>query len=83
MAKKQQTNNNKRLIKKKTIKRVKRVTPWAAGLAAIGGLVAAIADRTVRTKVKTMAADAVEKVRPQAKSSSDSAPIVPQESGAV
>lgn len=86
MAKKSNGANgsNKRLVKKKTVKKVKRIAPWAAAFAALGGVVTAIADRTLRSKVKDLAAETVAKVRPESSKTADGigARTAPQ-SGAV
>lgn len=78
--------NQKRLISKKTKKMMTKVAPWAIAVAATGGMIAALADRAIRGKVRTIAADTVEKVRPHAgKTKSDGMAngMVAQESGAV
>jgi hypothetical protein len=72
---------NKRLISKKTKKKVKAAAPWALAIAATGGMLAAFADRRIRGRVSSFAADTVEKVRPARKSESNG--IISHESGAV
>jgi hypothetical protein len=74
---------NKRLVSKKTKKKVKAATPWAVAGAAVAGMIAAIADRTVRGKVKSLAAETLEKAHLQKKSEANGIAMVPQESGAV
>ena len=78
---------NKRLISKKTKKKLKAAVPWAIAIATTGGMIAAVADRTLRGKVRSFAAGAVEKVHPKkydaTKANGMVNGIVPQESGAV
>jgi hypothetical protein len=73
---------NKRLFSKKTKKKLKAAAPWAIAVAATGGLVAALADRSIRGKVRAVTARTVEKVH-KTKSNGMVNGIVPQESGAV
>lgn len=73
-----------RLISKKTKKKVKRALPWALAALSTAGMLAAVADRGLRTKVKTLTAGTIEKVRPHKSHSNGMVNgIVPQESGAV
>lgn len=82
---------NDRLISKKTKKKIKAVAPWAIAIAATTGMVAAVADRALRGRVKMLAAETVAKVRPSKRGARQSNGmsngmvngIVPQESGAV
>jgi hypothetical protein len=78
---------SKRLISKKTKKKLKVAAPWVVAAVATGGMLVALADRGVRSKVSTLTASTVEKIRPQRRPSSQSNGmvngIVPQESGAV
>lgn len=55
---------NKRLVSKKTKKKLKAAAPWAIAFAATGGMIAAFADRGIR-RVKTLTARTVEKIHPR------------------
>lgn len=77
---------NDRLISKKTTKKLKAAVPWAIAIASTTGMIAALADRALRGKVRSFAAHAVEKVRDQKvrqRTNGMVNGIVPQESGAV
>jgi hypothetical protein len=78
---------SKRLVSKKTRKKLMAAAPWALAALATGGMLAAFADRGIRARVKTLTASTVEKIRPQKRDSSQTNGmvngIVPQESGAV
>jgi hypothetical protein len=77
----------RKLISKKTKKKLKAAAPWAIAIVATGGMIAAVADRSLRGTVRSFAAGAVEKVHPKKYESTKANGmvngIVPQESGAV
>ena len=73
---------NKRLVSKKTKKKLKAAAPWAIALATTGGMIAALADRGIRA-VKRLTASTVERVHPRKSESNGIIPHEQFESGAV
>jgi hypothetical protein len=78
---------SKRIVSKKTKKKLKAAAPWALAALATGGMLVAFADRGIRGKVRMVTERTVEKIHPQRRASSQSNGmvngIIPQESGAV
>lgn len=78
---------SKRLISKKTKKKVKAAVPWAIAAATTGGMLAAVFERGFFGKVRAAAASSVDEVSKIGKSHGMSNGmtngIIPQESGAV
>lgn len=80
----------KKLVSKQTKKKLAAAAPWAIAIAATGGMLAAFAERglsRLRGKVRSIAAETVETIRPEkterTAASGMVSGMVPQESGAV
>lgn len=79
MAKK--NKKNAKLISKKTKKQIKGAAPWAAGLAAVGGMLVAGFRRGLGSKVKALVTEEEKADSRRRDTSSDG--MIAQESGAV